>query len=414
MLCSVLCSYAQKRPGKIITLKGDTVTGKIYDWNHVINPDTIVFIRDKDKKIELLTPEKISAAILEGSAYFVSAKVKVDMFYSTRRKPLETYVRADKAVIRHLFMRALLIDKLNLYVYADENGKEHFFTKAEGEDYKELLFKKAPVKVGAEQHVVEESRFHEQLKSLMNDCSSLYNKIDFLHYTEKDLMKLFIKYNDCTFNEPDYVSRLEKNRVSLHILAGADIAQFSFTGRDYFSHFEDANFPVSLTFLPGARFIIPLQKKQKKLSIVTDFTNRNISMSSYYQHSTVSDTYIYDVHVYMDYVKWNTGFRYKLRTQSVEPYFNGGFAFNYLVDFISSKEQTSIDKDGEAITTHGVAMQEPHPFDIGFFAGIGLHYKRLNLDGRYEQSTGFSPIYNLDSHVATIDVILSFRLSREE
>jgi hypothetical protein len=428
LLC---CSsgYAQKyfRPGKIVTLKGDTINGKIDDRNLTpwvlwdarwkffknlphANPDSIAFIREGNTKIEMFPPAKISAAIIEASNYFISAKVKVDMFYSTRADPFQTYERADKTIVRNLFLRVLLIGKLSLFVYVDENGKEHFYTNTGTEDYRELIYKKVPAKAGAERNVSEDTRYKEQLKALMADCSELHKKIDFLDYTEKDLMKLFNRYNNCMHTEPVYVSKTDGRRASFHLFAGVDIADFSFTGMDYFSHLENSTFAPCSTFLPGVRMVVPLQRNRKKFSFVLDLANRNISLSSYHLYSTST----YDVQLYMDYLKLNTGFRYKLRTPSVEPYFIGGLAGNYMVDFTSSKVQTDTDEFGQTDTIHDVAIEEPNPFDFGFFAGVGFHYKRFNLEGRFEKTTGFSPSFDLDSHVTTINVFLSFRLSREE
>jgi hypothetical protein len=413
VLISSLCCYAEKniKPAKIVTLKGDTVAGKVKDWNHKQNPDSFVFIRNGSNVAEWMTPAKIKAVIIDGTDYFVSAKVKLDMFYSTKRKPFETYVRADKAVIKNLFLCDLLSGKLCLYKYVDENRKEHFFAKTMDGEYKELVYKRVPIKPpGAKLYVYEESRYKDQLRELMADCISLAGKIDWMHYTERELTSLFDRYNDCDYSEPVNRSKSGKNKISLHALAGIDITYYSFTGRDYFSHLENSHFKPSVTLLPGLRCMIPLQKQKKQWYLVSDFANRSLGLSSHYYHSTSE----YDIHMYMDYVKWNMSFKYKLSTPSVEPYIDAGLALNYLVDFTSRKVQTGADTLGQSAVIYGVAVQEPHPFDFGYFGGLGLHYKRLNLEGRYEQSTGFSPVYDLDSHVTTVNVILSFRLGREE
>jgi hypothetical protein len=243
----------------------------------------------------------------------------------------------------------------------------------------------------------------------MANCKELEKKIDFLDYTEKDLLKLFNTYNNCMFTDPDYISREDKNRISFHVFAGVDITYFNFIGRDFFSHLENSSFDASVTPLAGVRLIIPLQRKKKQMSLVADVANRNISLASSYAFESST----YDVDMYMDYVKLNAGLRYKLRTPSVEPYFNGGIAFNYLVDFVSTKVQTD-SVDGERETTYDVAILDPHPFDFGFFAGVGLHYKRFNLEGRFEKSIGNSPSFDFDVDITTVNIFLSYRLSSAE
>jgi hypothetical protein len=413
ILASSIPASAQKnfKAGKIVTLKGDTIVAKIEDKKHRVTPDSIAFIRQGNTKVEKHPPAKIKAAIIEGSDYFLSAKLKIDMFYSTKKNPFETYSRADKTVIKDLFLQVLLIGKLSLYQYVDENHKEHFFVKPENEDYRELIYKKVPIKSGGEPQVFEDMRYKEQLRALMADCNSLDKKIEWLHCTEKDLLELFNLYNNCIFSKPLYKSKPDKNKPKLHLFAGVDVTKFSFTGLDYFSHLENSSFAPCTTFLPGIRLIVPLQKKAKKAGLVLDLANRNISMSS--QHAFTTSTY--DVNIYMDYLKFTAGFRYKLRTPSVEPYFIGGLSLNYLVDFRSSKVQTSVDTvSGLTVTIHDRAIEEPQPFDFGFFAGLGFRLGRFNLEERFEKSTGFLPSGDLESHVTTINVLLSFRLSKEE
>src|SRR3569832_262666 len=148
-------SYAQKKVrGKLVLFTGDTLTGLFYDWRTKANPDSVKIIREKDKKVLLFAPNQLEAIMLEDADVYITARMKVDMFYSTRRRPLETYARVNQISVRTLLIHELVTGKLSLYLYTDENHKEHFYTSPGKKEFTELVYKQVPSKSGEESHAV--------------------------------------------------------------------------------------------------------------------------------------------------------------------------------------------------------------------------------------------------------------------
>lgn len=130
--------------------------------------------------------------------------------------------------IRKIFLRLIVRSKTSLYQYS-QNGVHRFFYTNSYTVYPELLVYKVyytpdeSKDLGEKVIPKENTRFREQLTDIAS-CGKL--KPSGLEYTQTDLKRYFVQYNECKGNKIEYIIRKKINQTRVGIVAAADLTNF--------------------------------------------------------------------------------------------------------------------------------------------------------------------------------------------
>jgi len=399
---------------RIVTIQNDTLNGFINDRQELKNPSIIFFKEKINSKEQSYAPAQIKAAIIDSGDYYESAFIHVDRNYAITGDIAHVYSK-DENRKDTLFLRLLVKTDLSLYIFVDENEKKHFYIKDETGNCRELIYKKMPVNDSNNRNYLETiSRYKEQLKILMKSCSDALSQIDKTEYTESDLLKLFYTYSKCTSNDKtQYISSVKIKRTIFHLVAGVDITNINFVGESG-SYLEKSIFSKSIRPAFGIRAVIPLDRNRGKYSLVPELFFHQYDTKSHLHGESFTD---YDVHFQMDYLRLNLALEYKYLAPKVQPYFNAGLSFAYLVNSINTVHTTYNDPYLLSFyprETDEIAIKDPYSIDIGYFGSAGIQIKRFSAEIRYERMQGFCNVALMNAPVETFYFLVAYKLNAFE
>jgi len=160
------------KPAHLVNMQGDTLSGLINDLEWSRNPTSIGFKENPQSKERFYTPAEIKAAMIDSGDYYISAFLHVDRNYVTKNDITKVY-STDETKVDTLFLRLLTKGHLSLYLFRDENEKNHFYLVAEKNGFQELISKKVAIKKDGKDYVISNNGFRTQLFFAMHDCSSV-------------------------------------------------------------------------------------------------------------------------------------------------------------------------------------------------------------------------------------------------
>ena len=398
------------KKGKIITASGDTINGMIEDQNRLRSPFRISFKADNLEKASYFKPSEIKAAILDSGDYYVSSVIEIDMDYVKSIKLKESYSNDNVKIVDTVFLRVIIQGKLSLYLFTDDNFKDHFYSTTKTNSYFELIYKRLPVDINGIVYLKEVSLYKSQLTSLMSDCPDALNKISRTEYNEKALFALFRKFNNCLpGNFISYESRYIPSKSSIYLFTGLDITKLYFIGSGTY-YIENGNFSNSFRPALGIGINIPAIRGQKKYSALLELawkqydTRLNYFFFEYYE---------YNIHLQMNYLKLNTAFKYS-HPGKIAPYINFGPSMALLLHSINTRHVFNHDPNllpNYSREQDKKAYDNPLKLSYGLFGGIGINYKKFSFETRYEKYTGFTTNGG-SSHTNSFYFLVSYQLRK--
>ena len=398
------------KKGKIITASGDTINGMIEDQNRLRSPFRISFKADNLEKASYFKPSEIKAAILDSGDYYVSSVIEIDMDYVKSIKLKESYSNDNVKIVDTVFLRVIIQGKLSLYLFTDDNFKDHFYSTTKTNSYLELIYKRLPVDRNGIVYLKEVSLYKSQLTSLMSDCPDALNKISRTEYNEKALFVLFRIFNNCLpGNFISYESRSIPSKSSIYLFTGLDITKLYFIGSGTY-YIENGNFSNSFRPALGIGINIPAIRGQKKYSALLELawkqydTRLNYFFFEYYE---------YNIHLQMNYLKLNTAFKYS-HPGKIAPYINFGPSMALLLHSINTRHvfnHTPNLLPNYSREQDKKAYDNPRKLSFGLFGGIGIKYKKFSFETRYEKYTGFTRNGGL-SHTYSFYFLVMYQLRK--
>jgi hypothetical protein len=411
VLFNVLPVSAQKNltEGGVITLKKDTLKGKIdyREWN--LNPDRINFTDAKGNR-SIFNPDDISGFFIPSKDHFISSHVSLDLT-SFQTKDLMDH-RDTKAIQdTALFLLTIVKGKASLYYLKDRNEREHFYISKDNASLVELLVKKSFVRTSegrTEPHgyVVTIDFFKGQLIVLFNDCPSLKERINNSSYTTASLRSLAVSYNECQHSAIEYVKKEEQTKVKFGLLVGPTITKVSFSGGDF--DLTGAKMSICFSFLAGASLHLIFPRAQAQWSMVNElvykpYSNSGSTSATNWTGARFDRTFSFN----MAYIKLYTMVRYQYPKWKVHPFVDFGMSNGYAVK--SENTETQVKTFGSTVTTTtGPALQNPKLYEFGILGGLGISWWRINGELRYEWAQGMSSEVSLTGPENTIFIVLSY------
>ena len=362
------------------------------DWFN--NPIDFEYKMAQDAPVQKATIQDVKEFGITGVSKYIRALVNIDR--SSNELKLLDYNRNPVFHEELLFLKVLVEGKASLFLYKDGDITKFFYKTTDSEImqlvYKCYLF---------DDIVATNNYFRQQLFVDLKCKSISLNDVDDIKYVRGDLVRVFLKYNECENSGfINYESVQKKDLFNLSVRPGINYSRLALSNS--LDDFWDFDFGGKFCFRFGVEteFILPVNKN--KWSIIIEPTYQNFRLKKEIETITVT----------------GGGFISKINYQSVEVpigirhsfFFNEDskvFAnISYLFD-ISFKSYVEYSRTDNYVLKHMDIKPERN-----IVLGIGYEYKsRYSIEMRYQ--TGRQLLHNRkswDANYKTLSLILGYSL----
>ncbi len=236
---------------------------KNMDW--LSNPTSFEYKLNQNDSVYKTSIESTKEFAIDHCTKYIRADVKIDRSskninqLSSKKEP--TFIQEQ------LFLKVLVEGNATLFSYIDGNITRFFFQKNNGDIY-QLVYKQY---LASGINVVENNLFRNQLLKELSCTNIEFNQFRFLKYTENDLQKLFIDYNECS--NSDYIlynSTDKKKLFHLSIQSGIAYGKIEVSNNSYYSSPYNLVFSNCFTYKFGIELESILPFNNNKWSIFTE------------------------------------------------------------------------------------------------------------------------------------------------
>lgn len=371
-------------PAFVITNDGDTIKGLIdyKDWPY--NPSRIRFKKTEQGPERIYFPldlkefgvsnEKYKGAIVEtetspqGSVSDLShdpvLNLRIDTVF------LESVVEGEKSLLAYQSIRGIK----NYYIFMD--------------DKYELLVYKKYIK-SAQNTMLENRKFSGQLLIYLDDCPEIRSKINTVGYDAKSLQKLFNAYYVCTGKSIASEKQYKKREKIWGLLVGMSSTKFEYlnTSPDYL---YNADFDRSNNFTIGIYNDFVFQRLHNRLSLQNALHITNFYLKDSYSIIENEENYTnYTVDIGCGQLKLFTALKYKYPLGKTFIYARFGITNSIWVFGANQLKSESYFWGSESVDYRN-AIANPATWELGWFGGVGVSYKRFSLGVDYESGNGIA------------------------
>ena len=186
-----IATYAQEnfKDATIITLRNDTLKGRIDDRLWSVNPSEIEF-RDATGSVVKYDPEDVKGFSISSRVYR-SFQVRYD---SSSKKEDQLPTSSSPAYkTESLFLKVLLISRYSLLEFLDAGDRFHYFIQ-DGDKVVELVYH--IFRMPSTMQLMENKYYIGQLTSYFADCKTMKVPAT-LPYSKSPIMRLVAEYAEC-------------------------------------------------------------------------------------------------------------------------------------------------------------------------------------------------------------------------
>lgn len=390
-------SYAQItfEEGYYIDNSGQKITCLIknVDWKNT--PTQIEYKLQENDEAQLKSIETLDEFGINGISKYIKAKVEIDRSskninrLSQNRNPIFSE--------ENLFLKVLVEGQANLYEYNDGNLLRYFYSLKDSE-IKQLIYKKYKTVDG---DVSENNRYRQQLWSDLSCDGFDQQKLEYINYSKRDLVKQFTKFNDCV--ESDYINFNAKDKrdfFHLTIKPRFNISSLTFGNSlsdiDLIEFDDETGFGIGIDL----EFVLPFNKNKWAITLEPAYQSFKSESSS------PTDNIVGGERVaIVDYssIEIPIGLRhYFYINKKSAIYLNAA----YVMDFSMSSSVEFTRKDGSNLNTIEVKKGN----NIAFGAGYQYN-KKFSLEFRYQTNRDILDSYEYwSSDYSSMSFILGYQL----
>lgn len=390
-------SYAQItfEEGYFINNSGQKTTCLIknVDWKNT--PTQIEYKLQENDEAQLKSIETLNEFGINGISKYIKAKVEIDRSskninrLSQNRNPIFSE--------ENLFLKVLVEGQANLYEYNDGNLLRYFYSLKDSE-IKQLIYKKYKTVNG---DVSENNRYRQQLWSDLSCDGFDQQKLEYINYSKRDLVKQFTKFNDCV--ESDYINFNAKDkRDFFHLTIKPRFNISSLTFGNSLSDIDPIEFDDETGFGIGIdlEFVLPFNKNKWAITLEPAYQSFKSESSS------PTDNIVGGERVaIVDYssIEIPIGLRhYFYINKKSAIYLNAA----YVMDFSMSSSVEFTRKDGSNLNTIEVKKGN----NIAFGAGYQYN-KKFSLEFRYQTNRDILDSYEYwSSDYSSMSFILGYQI----
>lgn len=413
LICMPTFSQENFVPGYVINQNGDTIRGFVDYRNWGKNPNKVSFRNAINSEIKIYTPLEISSFSALDEIY-KSAVVKVD---NSNVKEISTSSVFDFRTDT-IFLQTLFQGSKSLYYYKDNNDQDNFYIYNNSQ-FELLEFKKYIKKDDTGRlFLLTNKRFYGQLKFYLKDCPNIDVKYKDLAYNPKSLQKLFEYYYSQMKSEIILVRTTEKIKAEFGVVIGVSMIDLKFvTTAPIFDPLPKVKFDNSINPTGGLFMNIVLPRNNGKWSIYNELMYSRYNTKAVYNDFSSEENY--EVHHYKvdySYAKLNNMLRFKYPIGKIHGFVNAGISNGFIVSEMNSD---SINRRYNGTTTtfvQKIIADSPSDnsfkskkHELGFLFGLGLNYKNIFTEFRFEAGTGISQYIALKVNANRYNFLIGYR-----
>lgn len=376
--------FAQEnfQPAYIITATDDTVKGMIdfKDWPH--NPAKIRFKKTEHGPERIYSPADLKAFHVSGELYKGAI---VDIETSPRGSAGD--LSHDPALTLHqdtVFLESIVEGQKSLLAYQSVRGIKNYYIYIDGR-YELLVYKKY-IKP-TENVIVENRKFSGQLLIYLDDCPKLRTKINTVAYEGKNLQKLFNAYYTCTGKTIALEKQHKKREKIWGLYAGMSSTKFEYL-KENPEYLYGAEFDRSNNFTVGVYNDFVFPRLHERLSLQNALHITNFTLNTNYSVIENEENYTnYTVDIGCGQLKLFTAAKYKYPIGKTYIYARFGMTNSIWVFGANQLKAESYFWGTESVKYQN-AIENPATWELGWFGGIGVNYKRFSLGIDYESGNG--------------------------
>lgn len=396
ILSFLLCFYSKSfsqiafEKGYLINESDHRIECEIKNLDWKKNPTQFEYKLPSSQEIKIGNLESVKEFGINGLLKYIKATVELDESSSSLNAMSKDMNPSFQS--KEVFLNVLVEGKATLYSYENQVVKRYFYSIS-GADPKQLIYKKYKVN----ERVGENNQFRNQLTFDLS-CVSINSPME-LEYTQSDLGKYFIEYNQCSNSQYETFKKRESNLFHLSVRPG--ISSNSLKIENSQSSYGEIDFGESMDFRLGleAEFILPHDKN--RWGVIVEPTYR------YYKSeeniTTVNTNEDYLVSIEYTSIELPIGFRhYFLLNERSKLFIN----LSYVIEFGS----------GSLIEFERFDGAQPTPLEThsagNFAMGAGFKYlDKLNFELRAHTNRDVLGTYNnWSSQYQSFNFIIGYSL----
>ena len=393
-------------PGKVLTLKGDTIEGFINYRNWKNNPKNILFKKTLDQSdSERFGINEIKSFFVKDEHY-VNAIVEKEI--SSIRTDQLSYFKEFKIEVDTVFLQTLIVSdstQKGLY-YLRDNAKNHFYIK-NGYEYGLLYYKKYLKDINDKTLSTENNRYLSQLALYFKDCPESVDALKNVIYEKNSLKTLFGIYFSCLGVNDTFNKKIEETLSEISIIGGLSATQINFAPKTFyarmFSYLEEFNDDVSTNFTFGLNHNLYFSRRLKKWSLNSDLLYYNFNFRNEGEELQAG---LAKTEIKFGYLKVNNLIRYYFRQAKIDVFSNIGVSYSFKVHEKNSRQLT---QSGQ-VSQLNQAVPMIKNDELGFIAGAGIGLGKFSTELRYERGDGINFSSDLFSDTNKFFLLISYRI----
>jgi len=227
---------------------------KNVDWKN--NPTEFEYKFSQNDTVHKATFKTVKEFGIYNVSKYIRAKTNIDK--SSEQIDKMSSERNPNFQEELLFLKVLIEGKASLFLYIDGN-LTRFFYKLNDSEIQQLVYKRYLI----DDTILENNSFKQELFLKLKCEEIVLNDIKNLRYSNRDLEKLFIKYNKCTGS--DYINyKTKQNKDLFNLTFRPSLNYSSLEIQNSVSGFNDIDFrnKLGIRFGIEAEFILPFNKNK--------------------------------------------------------------------------------------------------------------------------------------------------------
>lgn len=382
VLFSVVYAQDNLKRGYVMHLDGEIIHGYIDVSNWGMNPSKVLFKTYPTDTGMYYDPYDIKEfgidqEVWQGGFVDVELSSRDSRNYSTTPDLI-----LEKDLV---FLQMVIKSPKPLYVYS-KAVNEQFYIK-NGDEFELLVYKKylkdvkKPEDFVTHTVLVENKKYQGQLTDYFEDCLEMQNAISKSKYTERDLEKLFAEYAKCTNTGFERLAPVKNIQFKLGGAIGLALSTLDFNFIDDLT-IQELEPADCKPMLLGMTLEISRPVSKPRWSVYNEFALLTPYSHDYTgevkESEIINYTYTYEFDFYS--FKMVNMLRYKYPVGKFNFFANAGIGMELYKGTWTHTYwfNTPLVSNSKRLVT------KDSYFTFRPAAGVGVNFKRLSLEGRYE------------------------------
>ena len=337
---------------------------KNVDWKN--NPTEFEYKFSQNDTVHKATFKTVKEFGIYNVSKYIRAKTNIDK--SSEQIDKMSSERNPNFQEELLFLKVLIEGKASLFLYIDGN-LTRFFYKLNDSEIQQLVYKRYLI----DDKILENNSFKQELFLKLKCEEIVLNDIKNLRYSNRDLEKLFIKYNKCTGS--DYINyKTKQNKDLFNLTFRPSLNYSSLEIQNSVLGFNDIDFrnKLGIRFGIEAEFILPFNKN--KWGIIVEPTYQYFKSEQSKETGNVSGGILVSRIDYKS-IELPVGIRYYFCLNDKSKLFTN---ISYVFDFSNNSSIKFLRNDDSMISELEIKSRR------NLALGIGYKYKnRYSMEIRY-------------------------------